>query len=37
MNNVDKQYLSLLQDILEYGVYKETRAGWVKSLFGNQL
>ena len=37
MNNVDKQYLNLLQDILENGVYKETRAGWVKSLFGKQL
>ena len=37
MNNVDKQYLNLLQDILENGVYKETRAGWVKSLFGKQM
>lgn len=37
MNNVDKQYLNLLQDILENGVYKETRAGWVKSLFGRQM
>ena len=27
MNNVDKQYLDLLQDILDNGVYKETRSG----------
>lgn len=37
MNNVDKQYLDLLQDILDNGTYKQTRAGWVKSLFGKQL
>lgn len=37
MNNVDKQYLNLLQDILENGVYKETRAGAVKSVFGRQM
>ena len=37
MNNVDKQYLNLLQDILENGIYKETRAGAVKSVFGRQM
>jgi len=37
MNNVDKQYLSLLSDIMENGVEKDTRAGRVKSLFGKQL
>lgn len=37
MNNVDKQYLDLLQDILDNGTYKQTRAGWVKSLFGRQM
>ena len=37
MNNVDKQYLSLLSDIMENGVEKETRAGAVKSVFGRQL
>lgn len=37
MNNVDKQYLELLKDILDNGTYKQTRAGCVKSLFGKQL
>ena len=37
MNNVDKTYLGLLQDILENGVEKDTRAGRVKSVFGRQL
>lgn len=37
MNNVDKQYLDLLQDILENGAYKNTRAGWVKSVFGRTM
>lgn len=37
MNNVDKQYLDLLQDILDNGVYKNTRAGWVKSVFGRTM
>lgn len=37
MNNVDKTYLSLLKDIIENGVEKETRAGRVKSVFGRQL
>lgn len=37
MNNVDKQYLSLLSDIIENGVEKDTRAGRVKSVFGRQM
>lgn len=37
MNNVDKQYLELLQDILENGNYKQTRSGAVKSVFGRQM
>lgn len=37
MNNVDKQYLDLLRDILDNGTYKNTRAGWVKSVFGRQM
>ena len=36
-NEVDKQYLSLLQDILSNGVEKNTRSGQVKSVFGRQL
>lgn len=37
MNNVDRQYLSLLNDILEHGVEKETRSGKVLSLFGKTM
>lgn len=37
MNNVDKQYLDLLREILDYGVYKETRSGGVYSIFGKML
>ena len=37
MNNVDRQYLDLLKDILENGTYKQTRAGVVKSVFGRQM
>lgn len=37
MNNVDKQYLDLLKDILENGVEKDTRAGKVKSVFGRMM
>lgn len=37
MNKVDEQYLQLLQDIMENGVEKDTRAGRVKSVFGRQL
>lgn len=34
MNEVDKQYIQLLSDIMDNGVEKDTRAGKVKSLFG---
>jgi len=34
MNNLDKQYQDLLQDILENGVKKETRNGGTTSIFG---
>ena len=37
MNNVDKQYLDLLQDIMCNGVYKETRSGAVRSVFGRMM
>lgn len=37
MNNVDKQYLDLLQDIMDNGVYKETRSGAVRSVFGRMM
>jgi thymidylate synthase len=37
MNNLDKQYTDLLQDILENGVTKETRNGGTLSVFGRQI
>ena len=37
MNNVDCQYLDLLKDIMENGVDKETRSGWVRSVFGRTM
>lgn len=37
MTEADKVYLNLLQDILDNGVEKDTRAGRVKSVFGRQL
>lgn len=37
MNNVDSQYLNLLQDILDNGTYKNTRAGEVLSVFGRMM
>ena len=37
LNNVDRQYLSLLNDILEHGVEKDTRSGKVLSLFGRTM
>lgn len=36
-NNVDEQYLSLIRDIKQNGVYKETRSGEVLSVFGRML
>jgi thymidylate synthase len=37
MNNIDKQYQQLLQDILDNGVEKETRNGETISAFGRQI
>ena len=37
MNNVDKQYLALMQDILENGTLKNTRAGQTLSVFGRSM
>lgn len=37
MNNVDKQYLDLYNDIWANGTTKESRSGDVKSVFGRQL
>lgn len=37
MNKVDKVYIDLLNDIMENGVEKKTRAGDVLSVFGRQL
>ena len=37
MNNLDKQYTDLLQDILDNGVNKQTRNGEVLSVFGRQI
>ena len=37
MNNLDKQYTGLLQDIISNGVTKETRNGSTISVFGRQL
>jgi len=37
MNNLDRDYLNLLQDILENGVVKETRNGGTISVFGRQI
>ena len=36
-NNVDKQYLDLVNEVIEYGEVKKTRAGKTRSLFGKQL
>lgn len=36
-NHVDEQYLNLVNDVLEHGVEKDTRAGKTLSLFGKQL
>lgn len=37
MNKLDKQYQSLLQDILDNGVEKNTRNGKVLSVFGRTI
>ena len=37
MNNLDKQYTNLLQDILDNGITKETRNGGTLSVFGRQI
>jgi thymidylate synthase len=37
MNNIDKQYTDLLQDILKNGIEKNTRNGKVLSVFGRQI
>ena len=36
-NNVDKQYLDLVNEIIEHGEIKDSRAGKTRSLFGIQL
>lgn len=36
-NNVDNQYLDLVNEIIEHGEVKKTRAGKTRSLFGKQL
>lgn len=37
MNNVDKQYLALMQEVLEKGSLKHTRAGDTLSVFGKSM
>jgi thymidylate synthase len=37
MNNLDKTYTALLQDILDNGVTKQTRNGDTLSVFGRQI
>jgi thymidylate synthase len=37
INKIDKQYIDLLQDILDTGVEKETRNGSTLSVFGKQI
>lgn len=37
MNTIDKQYLNLLEDILNNGFKKDTRSGKVLSVFGRQI
>ena len=37
MNNVDKQYIELAKEIIEYGNFKKTRSGNVYSLFGKSM
>ena len=37
MNKVDREYCNLLKEILDYGRYKESRAGETISLFGKSM
>lgn len=37
MNKVDREYCDLLREILDYGRYKQTRAGETISLFGKSM
>jgi len=37
MNNIDKQYTDLLQDILDNGYEKDIRNGKVLSVFGRTI
>ena len=37
MNNLDPQYINLLEDILTNGVKKQTRNGGTVSVFGRQI
>lgn len=37
MNNIDKNYQALLQDILDNGVKKQTRNGKTLSVFGRTI
>ena len=37
MNALDKHYIALLENILEYGTKKQTRNGEVISVFGRQI
>lgn len=37
MNKADEQYLRLLNEILDNGIWKETRSGKVKSIFGGMM
>ena len=37
MNNLDKQYHDILKDIIDNGVWKNTRSGNVKSVFGRTM
>ena len=37
MNRVDSQYFDLLRDIIDNGIVKNTRSGWVRTIFGKQM
>ena len=36
-NHVDEQYFNLIEDIIEHGEVKDTRAGKARSVFGRQM